>query len=101
VRHSLHFPEQPSVLDGDDGLIGKGPQKLDLSVGKWANLGWPVGNHADGLARTDQRDGQYGAVAVAPGKVAPLRVLLCFGLQIRDVNCFPIEDDTSDYDPPR
>ena len=33
----LHFVEQPDVLDGDDGLVGKGGDQFDLLVGERLN----------------------------------------------------------------
>ena len=87
--------EQPRVLYGDRRLVGEGFEQLDLSIGKRTNLRATDGNHADGLTRTDQRDGQYGAVANAPGTVAALRVFSSFGLYIGNLNRSPIEDGTS------
>jgi hypothetical protein len=57
--------EQARVLDGDYGLIGEGLEQIYLPIGEGANLGAPNGDHANGLAGTDQRDGQYGAMAMA------------------------------------
>ena len=30
ARPGLHFVEQPRILDGDHGLVGKGPEQLDV-----------------------------------------------------------------------
>ena len=66
-----------------------------MSIGERANLLASDSNRADGLVRTDQRDGQYGAVAKTSGMVAALRVLIAFGPQIGDMNRFPVEDGPS------
>jgi hypothetical protein len=93
--------EQPRVLDGDHSLVGKCLEQVDLSVGEPANLGASNGDHADGLARADQGDPQYGAQAKASRIVAALWVLIIFGLQIGEVNRSLVEDDTCHEKPPR
>ena len=62
------------------------------------DFGASDGDHADGLARADQWDGQCGAVAKASRIVAALWVLLPAGLQIGDVNCPLVENGTSHND---
>src|SRR5262249_44488178 len=54
----LQFLEQPYVLDGDDGLVGEGLQKLDVLVGEGTRIlprahrdgsdGDAVAQHGDG-----------------------------------------------------
>jgi hypothetical protein len=51
------------VPPGYHGLVREGFDQIDLSVGEWMHLGAPDTNHTDGHARSDERDGQYGAVA--------------------------------------
>src|SRR5262245_36053326 len=81
LRSRLHLLKKTRVLDGYDGLVGENLEQLNLSIGEGANLGAPNGDQANGLARTDQRDGQYGAMAMA----AALRVFVSFGVQIGDL----------------
>ena len=38
---SLKFLEQADILDGDDGLVGKGRHEFYLSVGEGLDLGLP------------------------------------------------------------
>jgi hypothetical protein len=91
----LHLLEQPRVLKGDDDLVGESLEQLDLAVGEWADLGASDGNHTYRFTRADQRDGQIGAEAEAPGNVAALWVLLPLCLHIRDVDRSLIEDGTA------
>src|SRR5262249_13780827 len=44
----LELLEQPHVLDGDDGLVGKGFEQADLFLGKWAHLESPDDDRSDG-----------------------------------------------------
>ena len=43
LQRFFEFLEQPHVLDGDYGLIGKGLKKFDLRRGEGAHLGAPRG----------------------------------------------------------
>jgi len=47
------------------------------------------------MASADQGDGQYGAVANAPGTVAAVWVLFSFDLYIGDLNGSPVQDGAS------
>jgi hypothetical protein len=61
---------------------------------KAANLDASDGNRADGLACADQRDGQHCPEPKVPGPVATLRVLIGFGLQVRNMNGLAVESST-------
>ncbi len=50
------FVEQPRVLDGDDGLLGKVGDQLDLLVGERTDLVPEDGDGADKLAVLDHRN---------------------------------------------
>src|SRR5262249_200446 len=76
----LFLLEQPRVLDGDDGLVGEGLQPINLSVPERAHLGPPDGNSANGLARADQWDDEYGVGAKASRDVAARWVLISLSL---------------------
>jgi hypothetical protein len=45
--------EQARVLDGDDGLVGKSLEKVDLSIGERAHLGASDNNNSNGSASAD------------------------------------------------
>src|SRR5215510_8919986 len=68
----LHFLEQPRVLDGDHGLVRKGIDELDLTFGERAYFGATDEDHANCLARVDQRDGERGAKTKLECKLATL-----------------------------
>jgi hypothetical protein len=57
LQRFAQLVEQPHVLDGDDGLIRKIRDQLDLLVGKWANLLAVDGDRADQFAFLEHRDG--------------------------------------------
>src|SRR5262245_38599654 len=50
--------EQPRVLNGDDGLVGKGLQQRNLVVAEGLDFRAADGNHAKRCTRMDQWDGQ-------------------------------------------
>jgi hypothetical protein len=43
----LELREQPHVLDGDDRLVGKGLEQLDLLVGEQPDLGSRDGDRSE------------------------------------------------------
>src|SRR5262245_25057196 len=43
----LQLVEQPHVLDGDDSLVGKGFEQLDLHRSEWANVDTTRGQRAN------------------------------------------------------
>jgi len=43
----LQLRKQPHVLDRDDGLVGEGPEQLDLFVRERIHLGTPELNRSD------------------------------------------------------
>jgi hypothetical protein len=75
-------------------LAGEGLEQFNLSLGERANFGASDDNHANGITRADQRDGQICAQAEASSNIATLWVFISFGLQIVDLDRLPIEDGT-------
>src|SRR5215475_12483517 len=67
----LQFLEQPHVLDGDHGLVGKGFKKRDLLVGTRLCLHPPDANASNRLSFTEHRSSQHRSCsrgsAAAPG----------------------------------
>src|SRR5215510_12440592 len=43
----LQFLEEPNVLDGNDGLVGEGFEKLDLTRGEWPRFASQHRDRAD------------------------------------------------------
>ena len=69
-RARLHLLEQPRVLDGDHGLVGKGLDQFDLTVGK-RPYGIPGdGNDADHDIVPEKRHGERRAPSAAPLEIA-------------------------------
>ena len=81
--------EQTRVLDGDDGLVRKSLEQIDLSVGELTDFGASDSNHADCLIHAHQKDGQ--------GTARELNSL-GLGLRIGDLDRSPIEHGTSGDD---
>ena len=52
------FLEQAHVLDGDNGLVGKGFEQGDLFIGEWTDLHALNNNYPDGSIFAQKRDGQ-------------------------------------------
>src|SRR5215831_5871189 len=57
----LDFLEQPHVLDGDHGLIGKGGDQLDLLVRERPHDRTRQHEHADRVSFAQQRNREHGA----------------------------------------
>jgi len=89
--------EQPRILDGDDGLVGERLKQRDLPIGKRTNLGASDRYCTDCFASAHKRDGKNGAMTESPGNLASLRILICFGLQICNMDCFSVQDGTSNH----
>src|SRR5262249_16591105 len=53
--------EQPSVLDRDDGLVGKRGDEVDLAAAEWPNRIAGQEDASDPLPRVQQRHPQSGA----------------------------------------
>ena len=64
-RARLHLLEQPRVLDGDDGLVGEGLDKLDLTLAVRLHARAIQDDHAGCLAVAQQRHPQDRAAIVA------------------------------------
>ena len=62
----LQLPEEPDVLDRDDGLVGEGLKQLDLGVGEQAGLGAAHRDHADHDGRRAAWDGKQGPNPAEP-----------------------------------
>jgi len=78
-----------TVLDGDDGLVRKSLEQIDLSVGELTDFGASDSNHADCLIHAHQKDGQ--------GTARELNSL-GLGLRTGDLDRSPIEHGTSGDD---
>jgi hypothetical protein len=65
----LQFFEQPHVLDGDNRLVGKGLEKLDLGFRECARLRAVDYDCADRFAFADRRYGEHGAKVERPRRV--------------------------------
>ncbi|HWO91799.1 MAG TPA: hypothetical protein VNP53_07495 [Methylomirabilota bacterium] len=82
----LEFGEQADVLDGDHRLISERLQQLDLSFREASRLRAAQGDGADGSALPDQGNGERGAEAEAPRRLAALGEFGRFFLEIGDVD---------------
>ena len=62
----LQFLEQPHVLDGDHGLVGKGFEERDLLVSKRLDFRSANQDRPDRNALSKQRSRKYGSCALTP-----------------------------------
>jgi len=62
----LDFIEQPHILNGDRGLIGKGHDQFDLLVGEWLYFRARQGEHANWDALAQHWDAECCAVISQP-----------------------------------
>ena len=93
--------EQPRVLDGDDGLVGKCVDELNLAFGERAHFGAPDYDHANGLACVDQGDGECGAKTGLKCSLPAHGVFILFGQDVCDLNRSPVDNGTSSNCPTR
>src|SRR6516225_6000749 len=61
VQRFLLLGQEPRVLDGDDGLVGEGFQKCNLTVSKWPHLEPIDENYSQQLARFEHGNREYGS----------------------------------------
>src|SRR5262249_41014213 len=66
ARSRLHLVEQPHVLDGDDRLVGKGLEQLDLLIGERPYVSAQQSDRTDWYTFTQQRCAQPSPVAREP-----------------------------------
>ena len=62
--------EQPRVLDGDHGLVGKGLQQLDMMVGERAGLDARNADRADRVAVAASAARQHGCGSRVPAQMS-------------------------------
>src|SRR5262245_56885076 len=70
----LQLPEQPCVLDGDDGLVGEGLEERDLHVGERPGLAAPHDDDADGSALPQHGDEETASPTERAGKGLRLKL---------------------------
>ena len=92
---------QSHVLDGDDGLVGKGLKELDAAGLEPA--GRPPRHHdgADGLAVAQHGDGQGRAPATGPGHLPRGLDQAHLRLHVVDLDHGTVEDAATDGEAPR
>src|SRR5262249_61080370 len=74
----------PHILDGDDGLVGEGLEKLDLSLREPADLTFEDSDRPDRLAIAKHRHRQNASEACRAGLIS--QSVLAAVLNVRDVN---------------
>src|SRR4029453_7620757 len=94
----LQLLEEADVLDGDDGLVGKGLEELDLLVRERPDLHAADQDGSEGLAFAQERRGEGGPVAVGPLRLPAVRELrFRFRRAIADVDRWAVADGTAGY----
>ncbi len=66
LQRLFGFVEQPRIFDGDDGLVGKSLQQLNVVRGECTGLLARHADHSDGRPVTPQRDEEQAAEAAHP-----------------------------------
>src|SRR5215813_15318548 len=56
------FVEQPRILNGDDGLVGKRRYQLDLLFRKWFRRGLSDEDDADDVVLAQERNAECGTI---------------------------------------
>src|SRR4030095_14951089 len=80
----LELAEEARVLDGDDGLVGEGSDKVNLLVGERANLRAPHEEESDQIVLPQHGDGQHGPVTANPLRLVLLELRI--GQNIDDLD---------------
>ena len=88
----LEFLEQPDVLDGDDGLVGKDLQQSDLLVGERTDLCTPNRNHSNRSPLPQQRCAKDSSSSSALLEDFRFRKLaIKFSGDVMDMDCRPVD----------
>src|ERR1700730_8630136 len=85
LKRLLQLVEQPTVLDGDDGLIREGLDHGELLVGKGSNLSPPHRNHANENTFATHRHTEKGPDATGTRSFGVLGTPVRIGLRIEDL----------------
>ena len=93
ARLRLHLVEQPSVLDRDHRLVGKGAKQLDVMIGEHARLAPRADDETDECALVHQRRVGRAAPTAGTGEFPDLPVG-CFG--VYDLRRLAVLDQTDD-----
>src|ERR1700731_3041704 len=85
LKRLLQLVEQPTVLDGDDGLIREGLDHGELLVGKGSNLSPPHRNHANESTFATHRHTEKGPDATGTRSFGVVGTPVRIGLRIEDL----------------
>src|SRR5215471_5534848 len=88
----LQLGEQAHVLDGDHGLVGEGLEEGDLLVGEWIHFSAPEVDDPDCRALPKQWHAQDSPMTEPTGVGTTCGKFCRRGLEIRYVNCLPVEE---------
>ncbi len=83
MRPRLELPEQPDILDGDDGLVGEGLQELDLPRRQKPGLGPVYRYGSDRAAVVQDRDRYKAAESDDPSELA--KPVVWIGIDVRNL----------------
>src|SRR5262249_8019116 len=97
----LHLFEQARVLNCDYALVREGVYELDLTFDERAHFGAPDYDHANGLARVDQRHGERSAKTGLKCSLPAHGIFIRFGQDVCDLNRSPVDDGTCSNCPAR
>src|SRR6266446_5239723 len=89
-RSGFQLLEQAHILDGDDCLVSKGLQQLDLSVGERSPLGARHGDSTDSSARPQHRYEEAASPTDRAGKASIVELRI--DLDVRYVDHCALED---------
>src|SRR5262245_22501970 len=94
----LQFLEQSHVLDGNYGLVGKGLEKRDLLVCKWANFSTTNHNGPNRNILSKQRRSKNSPSTSASLEFLRLwKLSIKLGRHIMNVNGLPVDDGSAPY----
>ena len=83
--------KQPHILDGNDGLVRKGLEKVDLRFRERANLVTTNLDVANRNIFSKQGNAEGGSMTALPREGTAFRKFVYFGLKISDVEQSPID----------
>ncbi len=87
----LYLFEQAHVLDGDDGLVGKGLHEIDLALAERSGLRPSKQQHAFDRAVAHQRHREHRPVGADGRRVA--KIIFGVGLHVGDVDRLAVHED--------
>src|SRR5262245_16498175 len=100
LQRFLEFLEQPHILDGDNRLVGEGPEQRNLIVREWPNLKATNEDYTESNALTQQRHRKKRTTLVKAKLKATWESLFLCSTNVVDMDRLMVDNSTAGHDFP-